>query len=73
MTQQPEDPPREPPHTGVPAVDEAIGGLTGLDDEPLSDQHDRLAQAHSALQRALDADPHPDGAPPSDLDHPARP
>jgi len=73
VTQQPEDQPGEPPKTGVPAVDEAIGGLGGLDDAPLSDQHDRLAQAHTALQRALDADPDPDGAPPSDRDQPARP
>jgi hypothetical protein len=48
--------PRAPdvPTTGDPVIDEALQGLRDLPSIPLSEHHDRLAQAHEALQAALE-------------------
>jgi hypothetical protein len=43
-----------PPETGNAAVDDALRGLAGLESTPLDEHHDRLAQAHDALQDALE-------------------
>lgn len=48
----------DPSSTGVRLVDDAMARLTGLDEAPLSEHHERLQQAHAALQDALDSD-HP--------------
>jgi hypothetical protein len=48
----------DPSSTGVRVVDDAMAQLTGLDEAPLSEHHERLQQAHAALQDALDSD-HP--------------
>lgn len=46
----------ERPETGQPEVDRALESLQGLENEPLSVHHDRLAQAHEDLHRALNTD-----------------
>ena len=55
-----------PPKTGHPAVDDALEDLAELASAPLEEHHDRLAQAHEALQQALDRgdDERSDNAPP---------
>ena len=42
------------PQTGDAEIDRALGELTDLSSAPLSEHHDRLAQAHEVLHRALD-------------------
>lgn len=44
------------PQTGEAAVDEALMGLAELSSAPLSQHHDRLAQAHERLHQALNGD-----------------
>jgi hypothetical protein len=44
-----------PPETGNSEVDQALADLAGLESVPLPDHHDRLAQAQSRLQAALEA------------------
>jgi hypothetical protein len=48
------DPATNPPQTGDAAIDDAMLGLADLTSAPLSDHHDRLAQAHEVLHEALD-------------------
>jgi hypothetical protein len=43
-----------PPLTGNATIDDALLGLADLASAPLSDHHDRLANAHEALHEALD-------------------
>lgn len=54
--------PAGPPITGEGAVDQALSGLSDLSSVPVSQHHDRLAQAHEALHQAL----HPAGDATSD-------
>ena len=42
------------PQTGDAEIDRALGELTDLPSTPLSEHHDRLAQVHEVLHRALD-------------------
>ena len=53
--QQLEDPgpPPSPPHTGHPAVDEALEELGNLGSVPLDEHHDQLASAQEVLQETL--------------------
>jgi hypothetical protein len=53
--QQLEDPgqPTSPPHTGHPAVDEALEELANLGSAPLEEHHDQLAKAQEVLQETL--------------------
>jgi hypothetical protein len=44
-----------PPATGLPAVDEALGRLTELDQQPVSEHHTGLAAAHEVLHAELDS------------------
>ncbi|GAB3925039.1 hypothetical protein GCM10011575_04770 [Microlunatus endophyticus] len=44
------------PVTGQPAVDHALTALQGLESEPLTDHHDRLAAVHEELHAALNPD-----------------
>ena len=64
----------EPPTTGDVAVDEALSMLTGLDELPVSEHHDRLAHVHEVLRAALDGRPGLEGGGPPDggagQDHP---
>jgi hypothetical protein len=46
--------PADMPTTGDPAIDGALQGLGDLPSIPLEERHDRLAQAHEALQAALE-------------------
>jgi hypothetical protein len=50
------DDPGQPaaPATGVPAIDDALQSLPGLQSTPLAEHHDRLARAHEALHVALE-------------------
>lgn len=43
------------PETGLPAVDDALAELSTLDDQPVSEHHERLSSAHDALHDALQA------------------
>jgi hypothetical protein len=43
----------EPPTTGDPAIDQALGKLAGLDAAALADHPARLARAHEVLRAAL--------------------
>ena len=43
-----------PPQTGHAAIDDALRELADLASAPLADHHDRLANAHEALDEALD-------------------
>lgn len=43
----------DPRRTGVPEVDAAVADLAELRDAPLTEHHDRLAQAQAALSQAL--------------------
>lgn len=43
----------EVPETGLPAVDQAIAGLVGLDLRPVSEHHEALAAVHETLHREL--------------------
>lgn len=45
-----------PEATGVPAVDQALASLNGLESSPLAEHHDRLAHVHEELHRVLQAD-----------------
>lgn len=53
--QQLEDPgqPPSPPHTGHPAVDDALEELANLGSAPLEEHHDRLAKAQEVLHETL--------------------
>jgi hypothetical protein len=53
--QQLEDPgqPVSPPHTGHPAVDDALEELASVGSAPLEEHHDRLAKAQEMLQETL--------------------
>jgi hypothetical protein len=42
------------PATGDPVIDDALRGLRDLPSTPLAEHSDRLAQAHEALQAALE-------------------
>jgi len=44
----------EPPITGDAAVDEALSTLGTLDERPVGEHHDRLANVHEVLRSALD-------------------
>ncbi len=46
-----------PPATGNAGIDQALSDLSDLESAPLHEHHDRLAQAHAALQAALEAGP----------------
>ena len=51
-----------PPTTGLPAVDEALGRLSELEERPVSEHPDALAAAHETLHTSLEAPtsgPHP--------------
>ena len=50
----PDPPAPAAPTTGDPAIDDALQGLRDLPSIPLSEHHDRLAQAHEALHTALE-------------------
>lgn len=52
--------PEPPPTTGVPLVDAAVARLGGLSSLPLTEQVDRLAQAHLDLTEALSPQPSPE-------------
>lgn len=58
MTETPSGDPRElsPPGTGDPTIDAALGRLTELSEIPVSEHHDRLVQAHAALDQVLGRD-----------------
>lgn len=43
----------EPPTTGRPAVDEAIGRLADLDERPVSEHPETLAEVHETLHTEL--------------------
>jgi hypothetical protein len=43
--------------TGEAEVDAALAGLAELDELPVGQHHDRLAQMHEVLHRALHPDP----------------
>jgi hypothetical protein len=45
----------EPPATGLPAVDDALAGLSDLDGRPVSEHHTELAAAHEVLHAELDS------------------
>jgi|SRR5512133_1649571 hypothetical protein len=45
--------------TGVPAVDEVLAEVDGLDDRPLDEHLATFERAHETLRSALDADPGP--------------
>ena len=42
-----------PPATGDPTIDQALARLSELSELPVAQHHDRLAQAHAVLDRAL--------------------
>ena len=42
-----------PPSTGLPAVDEALARLAGLDEQPVTDHPEALAAAHEVLHAEL--------------------
>jgi hypothetical protein len=48
-----------PPRTGIEQVDEVTQRLADLPDIPLSEHHDRLAEAQAVLHDALHAEPTP--------------
>ena len=45
----------EPTATGVPAVDEVLSEVDGLDDLPLEEHLPTFERAHESLRAALDA------------------
>ena len=45
--------PPSPPHTGHPAVDDALEELANLGSAPLDQHHDQLAKAQEVLQETL--------------------
>lgn len=45
--------PPSPPHTGHPAVDDALEKLANLGSAPLAEHHDQLAKAQEVLQETL--------------------
>jgi hypothetical protein len=47
----------EPTATGVPAVDEVLSEVDGLDDLPLEEHLPTFERAHESLRAALDAEP----------------
>ncbi len=49
--------PAEPLRTGVPAVDEVLAEVDGLDRAPLDEHLPAFERAHESLRAALDADP----------------
>jgi hypothetical protein len=56
--------------TGVPAVDDVLAEVDGLDDRPLEEHLATFERAHERLRAALDADPG-DGADPAGSGDPA--
>ena len=49
--------------TGVPAVDEVLAALDGVEDLPLEEQLAAFERAHEGLRSALDAQPGEPGEP----------
>ena len=45
------------PETGVPAVDEVLASLTGLESRPVSEHVTVFERAHQQLRRVLDGSP----------------
>jgi hypothetical protein len=62
MTEQPFEPDEpavddEPVHTGIPAVDQVLSEIDGLDDLPLEEHLGTFERAHDSLRGALDVQP----------------
>ena len=58
---EPDEP--DSPSTGVPAVDQALAALDGVEDLPLEEQLAAFERAHEGLRSALDAQPAEPGEP----------
>lgn len=53
--------PSDPDETGVPAVDEVLRSVRGLEERPVGEHVQVFERAHERLRRALDATDHHDG------------
>jgi hypothetical protein len=56
---QPQEHAGHAPETGVPAVDEVLASLGGLEDHPVSEHVATFERAHQRLRRVLDGSPDP--------------
>jgi hypothetical protein len=55
--EQPQTATDEPTATGVPAVDDVLSEVDGLDDLPPEEHLPTFERAHESLRAALDAEP----------------